>query len=61
MRARPRGHTHTPLDDRDDTVEVDFADTSNVDASEHRRLEGMNGVKHSKGNSTREREGIGRS
>jgi len=45
MGIRPCGHTHPPLDDRDDIVELNFADTSaltrsDVVAFERRRLNG---------------------
>jgi hypothetical protein len=53
-----------PLDDRDDIVELDFADTSalsDVDAFERHRQNGKNGAKHSKRDRAREREEIERS
>ena len=43
MGIRPYGHTRPPLDDHDDIVELDFADTSalsDVDVSERWRLNG---------------------
>jgi len=43
MGIRPCGHTCPPLDDHDDIVELDFADTSalsDVGASERWRLNG---------------------
>ena len=57
-------YPRVPLDDRDDIVELDFADTSalsDVDAFERRRLNGRNGAKHSKKDRAREREEIERS
>ena len=57
-------HPRASLDDRDDIVELDFADTSvlsDVDAFERRRLNGRNGAKHSKRDKAREREEIERS
>jgi hypothetical protein len=57
-------YPRAPLDDRDDIVELDFADTSalsDVDAFERRRLNGRNGAKHSKKDKAREREEIERS
>ena len=57
-------YPRAPLDDRDDIVELDFADTSalsDVDAFERRRLNGRNGAKHSKKGKAREREEIERS
>jgi len=44
-------YPRAPLDDRDDIVELDFADTSalsDVDAFERRRQNGKNGAKLSK-------------
>jgi len=52
-----------PLDNRDDIVELDFADTSalsDVDAFERRRQNGKNGAKLTKKDRARER-GIERS
>ena len=49
------------LDDRDDIIELDFADTStlsNVDAFERRRQHGKNGAKLSTKDRAREREEI---
>src|SRR5260221_13975911 len=57
-------YPRAPLHDRDDIVELDFADTSalsDVDAFERRRLNGRNGAKHSKRDKAREREEIERS
>jgi len=57
-------YPRAPLDDRDDIVELDFADTSalsDVDAFERRRLNGRNGAKHSKKDRARERDEIERS
>jgi hypothetical protein len=57
-------YPRAPLDDRDDIVELDFADTSalsDVDAFEQRRLNGRNGLKLSKKDREREREEIERS
>ncbi|KAH9000927.1 Dcp1-like decapping family-domain-containing protein [Lactarius hatsudake] len=59
-------YPRAPLDDRDDIVELDFADTSalsDVDAFERRRQNGKNGAKqqHSKRDRAREREEIERS
>ena len=56
-------YPRAPLDDRDDIVELDFADTSalsDVDAFERRRQHGRN-AKHSKKDRAREREEIERS
>ncbi|KAI0305213.1 Dcp1-like decapping family-domain-containing protein [Multifurca ochricompacta] len=57
-------YPRAPLDDRDDIVELDFADTSalsDVDAFERRRQNGKNGAKFSKKDKAREREEIERS
>ena len=57
-------YPRAPLDDRDDIVELDFADTSalsDVDAFERQRQNGKNGAKHSKRDRAREREEIERS
>jgi hypothetical protein len=57
-------YPRAPLDDRDDIVELDFADTSalsDVDAFERRRQNGKNGAKMSKKDRAREREEIERS
>ncbi|KAI9444146.1 Dcp1-like decapping family-domain-containing protein [Lactarius indigo] len=58
-------YPRAPLDDRDDIVELDFADTSalsDVDAFERQRQNGRNGAKqHSKRDRAREREEIERS
>ncbi|KAH8984903.1 Dcp1-like decapping family-domain-containing protein [Lactarius akahatsu] len=58
-------YPRVPLDDRDDIVELDFADTSalsDVDAFERQRQNGKNGAKqHSKRDRAREREEIERS
>jgi hypothetical protein len=57
-------YPRAPLDDRDDIVELDFADTSalsDVDAFERQRRNGKNGTKHSKRDKAREREEIERS
>jgi hypothetical protein len=57
-------YPRAPLDDRDDIVELDFADTSalsDVDAFERQRRNGKNGAKHSKRDRAREREEIERS
>lgn len=57
-------YPRAPLDDRDDIVELDFADTSalsDVDAFERRRQNGKNGAKPSKRDRAREREEIERS
>jgi len=57
-------YPRAPLDDRDDIVELDFADTSalsDVDAFERRRQNGKNGGKLSKKDRAREREEIERS
>ena len=57
-------YPRAPLDDRDDIVELDFADTSalsDVDAFERRRQNGKNGAKLSKKDRAREREEIERS
>ena len=57
-------YPRAPVDDRDDIVELDFADTSalsDVDAFERRRLNGRNGAKHSKKDRARERDEIERS
>lgn len=58
-------YPRAPLDDRDDIVELDFADTSalsDVDAFERRRQNGKNGAKqHSKRDRAKEREEIERS
>jgi hypothetical protein len=56
-------YPRAPLDDRDDIVELDFADTSalsDVDAFERRRQHGRN-AKHSKKDKAKEREEIERS
>ena len=56
-------YPRAPLDDRDDIVELDFADTSalsDVDAFERRRQNGRN-AKHSKKDRAAEREAIERS
>jgi hypothetical protein len=56
-------YPRAPLDDRDDIVELDFADTSalsDVDAFERRRQNGRN-AKFSKKDRAREREAIERS
>jgi hypothetical protein len=56
-------YPRAPLDDRDDIVELDFADTSalsDADAFERRRQNGRN-AKHSKKDRAREREEIERS
>ena len=57
-------YPRAPLDDRDDIVELDFADTSalsDVDAFERQRQNGKNGAKHLKRDRAREREEIERS
>jgi len=57
-------YPRAPLDNRDDVVELDFADPgalSDVDAFERRRPNGRNGAKHSKKDRAREREEIERS
>ena len=57
-------YPRAPLDDRDDIVELDFADTSalsDVDAFERQRQNGKNGAKHSKRDRAKEREEIERS
>jgi hypothetical protein len=57
-------YPRAPLDDRDDIVELDFADTSalsDVDAFERRRQNGKKGAKMSKRDRAREREDIERS
>jgi len=54
-------YPRAPLDDRDDTVEFDFADTStlsDVDAFKRRRLNGRNGAKHSKRDRAKGRDEI---
>jgi hypothetical protein len=57
-------YPRAPLDDRDDIVELDFADTSalsDVDAFERRRQNGKKGAKMSKRDRAKEREDIERS
>jgi len=57
-------YPRAPLDDRDDIVELDFADTSalsDVDAFERQRQNGKNCAKQSKRDRAREREEIERS
>jgi len=56
-------YLRVPLDDRDNIVELDFADTStlsDVDAFERRRLNGRNGEKRSKRDRAKERDEIER-
>jgi len=62
--SSPWPYPRAPLDDHDDIVELDFADTSalsDVDAFERRRLNSRNGAKHSKRDKAREREEAERS
>ena len=57
-------YPRAPLDDSDNIVEFDFADTSalsDIDAFERRRQNGKNGAKLSKKDRAREREEIERS
>src|SRR5262249_22577268 len=57
-------YPRAPLDDREEIVELDFADTSalsDADAFERRRQNGRNGAKMSKKDKAREREEIERS
>jgi len=57
-------YPRAPLDDRDDIVELDFADTSalsDLDAFERCRLNGRNGAKPSKKDRARQRDEIERS
>jgi len=63
MGIRPCGHARPPSDDRDDVVELDFADTSALNDVDARTpaTERQDDAKHLKRDNAREREEIERS